>query len=106
MAFSSLRNLLPGAARRSGITRDVAITQVLRIAQQELERIFGKDYSKFAEPVSVRKDGALVIACRSPVVAQTIRLHEMAVLTAVRTASTSITIGRVFLVPRSREDVF
>lgn len=104
MAFSSLRYLLPGAARRAGITRDIAITRALRAAQESLTRMFGTDYSKFAEPVSVRQDGALVIACRSPAVAQTIRLHETEIVGYTKTAAPSLPIARLFLVPRSRGD--
>ena len=104
MGFAPLRSLLPGAARRAGITRDLAITNVLRACQKELERAFGSEYSKFAEPVAVRPDGALIIACRSPAVAQTIRLREQTIRDGIRDANPGITINRLSLVPRSRAD--
>lgn len=105
MSFSPIRSLLPFAARRAGITKDLAITKALHAAQGELERIFGKNYSMFAEPVAVKQDGAFVISCRSPAVAQTVRLNERAVLESVRAAAPSLNISRIYLVPRSRSDV-
>lgn len=105
MGLSSLRSLLPHAARRAGITRDLAITEALRACQRELIRIFGPEYSKFAEPLAVRQDGALVIACRSPAVAQTIRLHEMDVLRAVQERARRVSVSRLCLVPRSASDL-
>lgn len=105
MAFSSLGKLLPGAARRAGIGRDLAITTAIRAAQDALATVFGSEYSKFAEPIAVQNDGALVIACRSPAVAQTIRLKQERILRCAQAASPNIRIERVFLVPRSREDV-
>jgi len=97
--------LLPGAAKRAGISRDLTITASLRACQRALAGIFGAEYSKFAEPIAVTKDGALTIACRSSAVAQTIRLHDADVLRTVRAAAEAIRIERVLLVPRSREDV-
>lgn len=105
MALTSIHRLLTGAARRAGITKDLNITAALRACQHALVDIFGTAYSKFAEPIAVTKEGALVIACRSPAVAQTIRLHEATVLRVVRTAAPQLTIDRVLLVPRSREDL-
>lgn len=105
MGFTSLRRLLPGAARRAGITRDLDITSALRACQGALRNIFGVEYSKFAEPIAVTAQRALMIACRSPAVAQTIRLHDAEVLRAVRAAAPTLTIERVLLVPRSREDI-
>lgn len=104
MSFSPIRSLLPGAARRSGITRDLAITKTLRACQRELVRVFGEDYPKFAEPVAVRPDGALVIACRSPAVAQTVRLREDAIRAGIHGANAGIAITRLYLIPRSRAD--
>lgn len=104
MGLTPLRRLLTGAAARAGITRDLAITEALRACQRELARLFGNDYAKFADAIAIQKDGALVIACRSPAVAQTIRLHEAAVLDRVRAAARSITVARFFLVPRSPSD--
>ncbi|MFH1098484.1 MAG: DciA family protein [Candidatus Uhrbacteria bacterium] len=106
MSFSLLRSLLHSAAQRAGITRDLTITTALRACQAGLVEIFGTEYSKFAEPIALRKDGALVIACRSPAVAQTIRLHETELLRTVRAASPSARVDRLFLVPRSRADLF
>ena len=60
MAFAPLRALLPGAARRAGITKDLAITTALRAAQGELARVFGRQYAAFADAIAVGKDGALV----------------------------------------------
>jgi hypothetical protein len=105
MSLTPIRRLLTGAARRAGITHDLAITGALRACQRELASMFGAAYPKFAEPVAVTKEGAIVIACRSPAVAQTIRLHDADVLRAVRAAAPQLTIGRVLLVPRSREDL-
>jgi|GEM_PF-4696771 len=105
MGFTSLRSLVPGAARRAGITRDLAITEALRACQRALVSVFGADYSKFAEPIAVQPDGALVIACRSPAVAQTIRLHEQPVLRDVRSSARGLTIERLYLIPRSPSDV-
>lgn len=105
MAFSSIRRLLPGAAKRAGITRDLAITEALRACQQELTMLFGKEYAKFADAVAVQQDGALIIACRSPVVAQTIRLHESKVVQHIRAAAQHVRIERLMLVPRSSNDL-
>lgn len=105
MSLTPLRRLLPGAAKRAGITRDLDITSALRACQSALRSIFGAEYSKFAEPIAVTAPHALMIACRSPAVAQTIRLHDAEVLRAVRAAAPTLTIERVLLVPRSREDI-
>ncbi|MBI4450021.1 DUF721 domain-containing protein [Candidatus Uhrbacteria bacterium] len=105
MAFSSIRRLLPGAAKRAGITRDLAITEVLRACQRELATLFGKEYAKFADAIAVRSDGALVIACRSPAVAQTIRLHDARALQRIRAASPNVRIERLMLIPRSSNDL-
>ncbi|MBI4434271.1 DUF721 domain-containing protein [Candidatus Uhrbacteria bacterium] len=104
MALTPIRRLLTGAARRAGITRDLEITSALRACQRELASMFGAAYSKFAEPVAVTKEGGLVIACRSPAVAQTIRLRDATVLRTVRAAAPRLTIERIILVPRSRDD--
>ncbi|MDO8425781.1 MAG: DUF721 domain-containing protein [bacterium] len=104
MALSSLRSLLGGAARRAGITRDLAITHALRACQEALREQFGDGYSKFAEPISLRADGALTIVCRSPAVAQTLRLREAALLARIRREAPSVTVSRLSLAPRSRED--
>lgn len=104
MAFTSIRSLLPSAARRAGITKDLAIADALRAVTGRLEQIFGGKYGAFAEAVAMHPDGSVVIACRSPAVAQTIRLHESEILTAVRSATPSLRIERVFLVPRSKSD--
>lgn len=105
MAFSSIRRLLPGAARRAGITRDLAITEALRACQQELTVLFGKEYTKFADAIAVRQDGALIIACRSPSVAQTIRLHDAKALERIRHAAPHVRLERLMLVPRSSNDI-
>ena len=105
MSLTPLRRLLPGAMRRAGITRDLAITEALRACQGALRNIFGAEYSKFAEPIAVTAQRALMITCRSPAVAQTIRLHDAEVLRAVRAAAQTLTIERVLLVPRSRDDL-
>ncbi|MBI4433878.1 DUF721 domain-containing protein [Candidatus Uhrbacteria bacterium] len=105
MGFASLRHLLPMAANRAGMTRDLAITAALRAAQEALVERFGPGYARFADSVAVRRDGALVIACRSPAVAQTVRFHEAAILTRVRAAASTLAIRRLFLVPRNPEDV-
>jgi len=105
MAFSSIRRLLPGAAKRAGITRDLAITEALRACQRELTMLFGKEYAKFADAVAVRPDGALVIACRSPAVAQTIRLHDAKALQRIRDAARHVRVERLMLVPRSSNDI-
>lgn len=105
MGFAPLRRLLPMAASRAGITRDLAITQAIRAAQEALAERFGPGYSRFADPVAVRRDGALVIACRSPGVAQTIRLHEAKILGRVQAAVSTLGIRRLFLVPRNPDDM-
>ncbi|MDO8463272.1 MAG: DciA family protein [bacterium] len=105
MALSSLGGMLRGAAQRAGITRNLAITEVLRAAQSALRAQFGDEYSKFAEPRSVRRDGSLTIACRSPAVAQTIRLQEAAILEHIRREVSAMTIVRLFLIPRSSADI-
>mgnify|MGYP001564818938 CR=1 FL=1 len=104
MSFAPLRSLLPSAARRAGITRDLAITKALRACQEALVGVFGSGYSKFAEPIAVRPDGALVIACRSPAVAQTVRLREQGMLGNIASANPGISVTRLFLIPRSRSD--
>jgi hypothetical protein len=105
MPLTPLRRLLPGAARRAGITHDLDITAALRACQRALVEIFGKEYSKFAEPIAVNAQRALIIACRSPAVAQTIRIHDAEVLRAARSAAPQLRIERVLLVPRSRDDL-
>lgn len=105
MALSHIRRLLPGAAHRAGITRDLVITAALRACQDALAQIFGAEYSKFAEPVAVRPDGALIISCRSPAVAQTIRLREAEILRGVRATVRQLHIERLLLIPRSAGDV-
>ncbi|MDO8599019.1 MAG: DciA family protein [bacterium] len=105
MAFTPLRRLLTGAAARAGISKNLVITEVLRACQRELTQIFGTEYAKFADAVAVQKDGALVIACRSPAVAQTIRLHESAILERVRRAGVGLRLERLYLVPRSASDL-
>ena len=105
MSLSPLRSLLGGAARRAGITRDLAITLVLRAVQEELTRMFGTKYAAFADATAVQKDGSIVVACRSPAVAQTLRLQEQQIIAHVRTIATAIPVTRLFLVPRSRDDL-
>lgn len=105
MGFTPLRRLLGSAAQRAGITRDLTITRVLRVSRDALADIFGERAPLFAEPVAMRKDGTLVIACRSTVAAQTVRLRERDILARVRAAVPRLHIERLFLIPRSREDV-
>ena len=105
MALRSLHDLLPSAARRAGITRDLAITAALRAGGEALAKIFGSGYARFVDVTAVTKTGELVLTCRSPAVAQTIRIHERAVIAAVTTAAPSLQVTRCFLVPRSRGDV-
>lgn len=105
MSLTPLRRLLPGAARRAGLTRDLAITSALRAARGALEATFGPSYGRMADAVAVRPDGALVIACRNPSVAQTLRLKERAVLAAVRAVPGAAPVTRLLLAPRSQSDL-
>ncbi|MFH1430664.1 MAG: DUF721 domain-containing protein [Candidatus Uhrbacteria bacterium] len=105
MGLSSIGKLIPGAARRAGISRNLAITEALRACQAALQNVFGVDYSKFAEAGSLRQDGVLVVTCRSSAVAQTLRLREREILETVRQECPQLTINRLFLVPRSKEDI-
>jgi hypothetical protein len=105
MSLTPLGNLLGGAAQRAGITRDLAVTHALAAARESLSDCFDEDHSKFAEPISVQRDGALVIQCRSAGAAQTVRLHEAMILERVREAAPSVRVTRLYLVPRNPNDV-
>lgn len=105
MSLTPLNRLLASAAQRAGITRDLAITHALQACQRDLEKLFGSAYSKFAEPAAVRSNGTLVVVCRSPAVAQTVRLHVHTIIANVQAAAPRAHVQHLLLIPRSRSDL-
>lgn len=79
MALYRIGNLLPGMAKRAGISKQLEASMICEAADKEMERIFGKEMGGQGRALYF-KDNALTVAVLSSVMAQEIRFREKEIM--------------------------
>lgn len=73
--FQSIKGIIPGALRKSGIEHEVSASRVVEIAKECLIRLWGEERASFMEPLSF-KEGTLMVSCRSSSASSLFRVLE------------------------------
>jgi len=82
MALYRIGNLLPGMAKRAGISKQLEASMICEATDKEIERIFGKEMGGRGRALYF-KDSTLTMAVLSAAMAQEIRFREKEIMTGL-----------------------
>src|SRR3989344_9601876 len=94
MGFTKLDSLLPRSVKRFGIGRKLAVAQTLDAFLRLSVEWFGADALKRVKPLEV-KNGALMVACLSSVLAQQLKDRESQICRELSRRSPDCHIDRI-----------